>query len=647
VRDGGPSIQYCKVHKRDLAINNRQAGARRLVLCGAILALVAGTGLCVSVQSQTSDRDAKFRLAQGLEQAGEYERAAGLYEGLLREDPANVVLLDAVERMWMQLKKYDQVIALIRVRLSRAPGDPGLHATLGSVYYRAGREKDANAEWDAAIATDPRNPGTYRLVASVMAENRLLDRAAEVYRRGRQGTGDQDLFTLELAQLLSATMNYAGATAEYLRWLEKNPTQLSFVQSRLAQMTGREEGRAAASAVIRQALGDRADLPLLQLLGWLAMEGKKYDEAFDVYRKIDAIAGAHGSEIFQFAEHAAGEKAFDVASRAYSEAIASPLAPVLMPRARYGYALAVEQIQAGADTFATPVRGTPATEAVPLYSGSVRLFQKVIEDYPHTEYAARSWYQIAIVQNEKFLDREGAIASLGHVISDAGPYPSLRNDATLLMGKIHVARGDTAKADVCLQAVRDAADVLPDEHDEAVFRLAEIDYFGCRFDSAAQKLASITVDLKADYANDALRLGAFLQENAAGAPDALRKYAGAEFLARQGKNTEAIAVLLAVIGDYPRAPLVDDALMRVGELQASAGLFRDAAGSYERLLAEFKESSIELDRAQFNLAEVYQFGMHDPVRAQAAYEKLLAGYPKSILAGRARQRIRQMRGESL
>ena len=518
---------------------------------------------------------------------------------------------------------------------------------LGSVYYRAGRERDANAEWDAALAADPRNPGTYRLVASVMAENRLLDRAADVYRRGRQGTGDKDLFTLELAQLLSATMNYAGATTEYLRWLAKNPTQLSFVQSRLAQMTGREEGREAASAVIRQALGDRPDLPLLQLLAWLAMEGKKYEEAFAVYRKIDALAGARGGEIFQFAEHAAGEKAYDVASRAFSEAIAAPLAASLMPRARYGYAACVEELQAGADTFATPVRGTPATEAVPLYSGAVRLFQKVIEDYPHTEFAARSWYQIALIQSEKFLDREGAIASLGHVIAEAGPYPSLRNDATLVMGKIHVARGDTAKAEGCFHGVLEAPDALPDERDEAVFRLAEIDYFGGRFDSAMQKLASITVNLKADYANDALRLGAFLQENAAETPEALRKFAGAEFLARQGKNTEAISLLLAVIAEYPRAALVDDALMRVGELQASAGFFRDAAASYERLLAEFRESSIALDRAQFNLAEVYQFGMHDPARAQAAYEKLLADYPKSILAGRARQRIRQMRGESL
>jgi tetratricopeptide (TPR) repeat protein len=570
-----------------------------------------------------------------------------LYEGLLKGDTANIVLLDAVERIWMQLKRYDQVIDLLHSRLARTPSDANLHAMLGSVLYRAGREKDAAAEWDAAISTDPANPGTYRLVAAVMAENRLLDRAAEVYRRGRRGTRDSDLFTLELAQLLASTMNYSGATAEYLRWLAKNPSQLSFVQSRLAQMTGRDDARAAAADVIRAALGDRADLSLLQLLAWLDMEGKKFEEAFDVYRKIDALAGAHGNELYQFAGRAAGEKAYSVAARAFQEAIGSPLPATLVPYARYGYAAAVRELQADADTFTSPLRTTPATEAVPLYSGTVRLFQKIIEDYPRTEFSARSWYQIGLIQSEKFGDREGAVSSLRRVIDEAGAIPPLRNDATLMMGKVHVARGDTAKAGAYFIAVAGSRDALPDQRDEAVFRLGEIDYFAGRFDSATQKLAGITVNLKADYANDALRLGGFLQENAGTDPEALKAFARAEFLARQGKNTEAVPILLSLIQSYPQAPLVDDALMAVGQLQAGAGLFREAAASYERLITGFKESSIELDRAEFNLAEVYHYGLHDLARAQATYERLLADHPKSILAGRARQRIRQLRGESL
>jgi hypothetical protein len=570
-----------------------------------------------------------------------------LYEELLRGDSTNIVLLDAVQRTWMQLKRYDEVINLLRTRLLQFPSDPNLHAMLGSVFYRAGRERDATAEWNAAIATGPQNPTTYRILAAVMAEDRLLDRAAEVYRLGRRQTGDSDLFTLELAQLLASTMDYAGATREYLRWLAKNPAQLSFVQSRLAQLTGREDARADAAAVIREALQEKENLPLFQLLAWLDMEGKKYEEALQVYRTIDARTGAHGNELYQFAERALGEKAYGVAARAYEEAIRAPLEPSRMPSARYGYAVAIEEIRADADTFASPVRRTPTTEAVLLYSEVVSLFRKIIENFPNTEFSARSWYQIGIIQSEKFLDRDGAVASMGHVIEEAGALAVLRNDATIAMGKIQVSRGDTVKAVRCFRTVLDAPDVLPSERDETLFQLAEIDYFAGRFDSAQQKLAGITVNLKADYANDALRLAAFLQENAAVAPEALRLFAGAEFLARQGQNMQAVAALRSVIASYPGSPLVDDALMEVAVLQASAGLFRDAAASYEQLLSDFKESSVQLDRAEFSLAEVYQYGMHDSARALAAYEKLLANYPKSILTDSVRKKIRQLRGESL
>ena len=79
--------------------------------------------------------------------------------------------------------------------------------------YRAGREKEADEAWEKALAIRPANPNSYRLVASTMVENRLLDRAVATYRRGREACNDPMLFTMELAQLLVASMDYKGATS--------------------------------------------------------------------------------------------------------------------------------------------------------------------------------------------------------------------------------------------------------------------------------------------------------------------------------------------------------------------------------------------------------------------------------------------------
>ena len=639
--DGGPSIFRTKVHKTPLAVNRPANAVRALLIACAAVACVPAVAC-----SQTSDRDAKFRLAQTLEQAGDVERASAMYEELMAGDSTNVVLLDAVQRVWMQLKKYDRVIALLGRRIASAPRDPGLRALLGSVYYRANREREANAAWDDAIATDPANPMTYRIVASVLAENRLIDRAASVYRRGRAAIGDQNLFTLELAQLLSSTMDYAGATGEYLRWLAANPAQLPFVQSRLAQITGREDARAAVAGVIRSAPGASENLTLLRLLAWLDMEGKKFDDALEIARKVDALEGAHGGVLMEFAARAAADGAYAPAARAYQEALRSPLPAPRVSAARFGYASAMMSLQAAADTFATPVRGTPATEAVPLYGGAVKLFQDIIADFPGTEEAARSYYQIGTIQSGKFGDMAGAVTSFTQAMNEAGRIPALRIDAMLMLGKVETARGDTARGAEFFRQVSRAPGATVDQHDEAVFRSAEIDYFGGRFDSASALLASLAVNLKADYANDALRLQAFLQENAATAPDALRKFAAADFLARQGRNTEAVSLFQSVISAYPQAPLADDALMNVGQLDASAGLFSDAVAAYERLLTDFRSTSNDLDRAEFNLGEVERYGLRDDAKARAAYERLLAGYPKSLLADRARARLLELRGET-
>ena len=187
----------------------------------------------------------------------------------------------------------------------------------------------------------------------------------------------------------------------------------------------------------------------------------------------------------------------------------------------------------------------------------------------------------------------------------------------------------------------------PDQHDEASYRLSELEYFGGKFQGAIRRLSDITMNLKADYANDALELLAFLQENKTTGEAALLQFTHADFLAKQRRNTEAIPLFLGVIEKYPQALLVDDALMKVATLQTQARLYGDAIKSYERLLSQFKESSIALDKAQFNIGGIYQFAMNDKAKAIAAYEKLLTDFPQSLLSDAARKRIRELRGDSL
>ena len=601
------------------------------------------------LRSQTPDVQAKFQLAQGFEQAGEWERAAGLYRELLTSEPSNYIYFDGLHRMYMQLKKYDEAVTLIQDLLRRLPADFTLYGMLGTAHYRAGREAQAQETWDQAIALNPANPQSYRVIASVLIENRLLERAAGMYRRGRIACNDPYLFTIELSQLLAAMMDFAGATEEYLRWLQQNPAQIGFVQGRMAAFSYKDDGRAAAIATVRKTLETRPDLRLYELLGWLYLEGKEYGNAFDVYRHIDDLSKANGGAVLGFADRAFRERGYDVAALAYREALRSPLQPANIPRAKYGYACALLELQATADSGRSVILSAtrPVSETRTRYEGAVAAFQILIEEYPRSEYSAKSLYQIGMVELRQYGDMDAALRSFEQVLQEPAITPTGRHDVQLRIGEILVARADTVRAATTFGAVAGAPDATPDQDDEAQYRLAELAFFNGRIDDAVRLLGTISLNVQHDYTNDALQLQAFLQENAATAPEALRAFGRAEYLARQHKNTEAAAMLEDIVQRFPDAGVADDALLRTAALLAAAGRYADAVGVYERLLNGFHDSSNQIDRALFQLGEVRQFGMHDPGQAILAYERLLAEQPQSILVHEARKRIRILRGETL
>jgi tetratricopeptide (TPR) repeat protein len=603
-----------------------------------------------AARSQTPDAQAKFRLAQGLEQAGEYERAAELYRELLNAEPQNYAIFDGLHRSLMSLKQYDEVIAVINARLALFPNDIPLHGMLGTAHYRAGREQEAMDVWNATLSIGPPNVQTYRLVAGVLIENRLLDRAAEVYRKGRAALDDPALFSMELAQLLSASMDYAGATAEYLRWLSQNPAQVGFVQNRMATYSWKADGRNAAIATVRNAMNSHPDdLRLHEILGWLYMEGKDFQQAFDVYRTIDKLTRANGVAILGFADRVFRERVYDVAAAAYGEALGSSLPPQRLPQARYGAACAAKELQVVRDSsqgFTSPGL-RPASESRTRYAGALAAFASIVEEYPSTEFAARSLYQIAMIHLRQYYDLDQAMHTLDGVLAAPAVPTALRTDARLRLGEISVARADTLRAAKAFNAVVDLPSATPDQSDEARLRLAELAFFNGRITDAMALLDSISVNSRHDFANDALHLQAILEENSTAAPAALTLYGRAEYLARQRKNTEAVSLLTDLVARYPQAPIVEDALLRAGALYAEAGMLQESLAAYDRLLTELRDNCRMPDRALFRKAELLQFGLQRTSEALAAYERLLEEFPTSVLVNQARERIRRLRGEIL
>lgn len=614
------------------------------VFLRSILLLVA---LSASV-AQTQEALNKFRLAQSFEQAGESDRACRLYEDLVSSDSSNYLYFDGLRRCYEQMKNYEAAIALSIRRLDRQPSDINIMATLGGIYYKSGDEARADSVWDDIVHRVPASVVTYRIVASAQSENRLFDKSIRTYLRGRKEIGEPALFVGELLSLYSLMMNYSDATRECITMLALNEDQLDFIESRLSMFTSKSEGLGAATKVTEEALSRQSKSVVLhRLLLWLYMEGKRFDRAFELARNLEEAINSNGAEMLLFAERAFKEKAYDVAANAYRFSIEKYPAMPQLPLAKYGYARAAEEISAASDTVSIvkPAANVFRPETQLGYHGAIALFLSLARENPNSEISAQCLYRVGLIRYQRYFDLDGALQVLDSVLM----LPAARQLIPAILetiAEINVTQGKLDQALVRYASVLSSQIATAGQKTQAQFRMAEIQYFQCNFDSAAAFLQRITQTLSADESNDALLLLHFIKENQSGFAEALIEYAHAELLNRQKKFSEAIAVLTSIIQTFPDSPLVDDALIQKAELSIAVRQYNEALLSYQKLLADHPKSILR-DKAQFGLGGLYQTQLKDKEKAIQAYEEVLAAYPHSLLVEESRTRIRMLRGDAL
>ena len=588
--------------------------------------------------AQDADKLAKLRLAQEFEEAGEWERAVALYEDLSVLEPNNFIFLDGLQRSYTQIKEYGKAINVIRRWLIVQPQDVSKIAALGGLYYDSGNEAAADSTWKSVIAIDPHNLQMYRVVANEMLQHRLYTQSIRTYLDGRAMSRSDATFADELGNLYMALQQYASATKEYLMLIKTTPEQLPFVQSRLSAFTGKPEGMRAASATVKDELKTMPDnITLHRLYAWLLSEDRFYDTALEQYRIIDRISNANGNEIFNFAQRLHQEHAYTTAAEGFKEIVNEHKNSPLLPYARFGYARTAEELLGVKDSAAVSSGLRLTHESI------IAMYESIAADHANSDLTAQSLYRIGVIKFDKLFDLDGALQAFNRM-KNLPATSNISYDAALKMGDIQIARNNLAEARKEYERLNNSSLVL--YQNQAAFKLAELCCFEAKFDSALSILKKFNSNLNTDLANDALQLQYFIQENNTSAPDALREFTKADLLMRQHKYSESLAQFQDIVKQYPTALLVDDAMMKIGELHLLLQHPQEAITAF-RFIVDSIQVSIFKDRAQFRIAEIYETVLNNKAQAIEAYESLLTQYPNSLYVEESRKRVRLLRGDNL
>lgn len=593
--------------------------------------------LIFGVQAQQRN-DQKFSLAQSYEQIGDYNSAVKLYEELYQSDPANSLYINALYRIYTQLKNYAALVNILDERIKQKPDDVEAYGMLGSTYYLMGNEEKAVEVWNKPFQSGNINPVFYRVVGNYVLERRAFEIAIDLYEKGKKASDDKVLYAFDLARLYSLTMQFEKAAKEYCLILANMPTQLNIVESKIFETVSRP---GALDAMIKgiDDCADKNNLSYSFLLARLYTEKKSYQKAYEIYLNIDEVQSSKGRDLYNFAWQMFSEKEYKLAADVFKKITDDyPDSPV-NSQASLGYARSLEAslLEDYEKTLPLWKPYFPLTRFQSDKTEEVlNAFNVVINLYKHSEPAYESILRKAVIQFYLLKDYEEARKLLEVVVKEA-PLSKNSAEAYLELGNIALIQGKLDEAEKDFSVILKLLSASEEQKKKAIYKLGKVNFYQGNFEEAKKNLSQILGNLKDNSANDAIELLLLLNPQMNDSSNLLI-YSQAEFLAEQKKFDEA-AVNYKKLADNQQAFVLRlISAINYGEMLIAVDNYTEAASVLEGVSAE-GEKNIYADKAVYLLGKIHQYGMKNFIKAEEYYQKLLADYPKSIYADDSRTQI--------
>ncbi len=587
------------------------------------------TFLQIDLHAQGSE-ESKFNLAKSYENSGSFENAARIYKQLYDNRPGLDKYFDAVVRTCKAQKKFEELKQIVEHRLTIVQ-NPKTYALLGEMYWRLGKVDSAKKAWQTALEKFPDDPDRFQIAAETQQNIPVLEMAIETLKEGRDELGEPNMFSDRLSRLYIATGNYKAGVEEILNYL-KQSRNIANAQGHLyALMTNDKANEYIGQKLKKAASKHERDLRIQQLYLFYLRTIKEYDEALQVTIRLDELTKSNGKKISQFAYQSRRDGQYDTALKAYSYLIDKREYKKYLPSSLYGYARTLENKLA--------VKQEISKDEIKTI---IDRYEKIIDEYPNQQNSAESRYRIAVLANDYLNNHKRAIEELTMLIEN---YPRTEVTAKGInyLASVYASRDKLEKArEIYRKVVRTFKNVSPDDHEKALYKLAELNYYQGNIDSAKAQFEKAASNSNSDVANDALDKLVMLEQNKK-LTKALKVYAKADLKNFQGDYTEAIKLYKEAYELSTGENLAQKSMVKIAEIEFERTNY-NAVKDYMNTLLEENPESIYADYALVLIARSY-LQQSDEQAAIKKYNELLINHPRSIYLQEARKKIRGLRNE--
>ncbi len=616
-----------------ITFNNKQLQLAFITLKKKhLLFFLLMSGLIIA---QNADRNSRYQLAREYELKNEPEKAKEILEELYKETPANPLYFNELQQLYLQLGYYNESINIINNFLKVTSNDLNLYGKLGDTYFKMGKREKAFDVWNEALKIPFGNNFGYRIISNYIIQNRAYDEAIEVLKKGRELSGNDDAYTMDIAHLYAITMQYENSVDEYCRLLLEQPNQLSGIQARINSYLTREEAVHQFTNAIEKFYEEHQTNVIASLLSHIYKRTNNYERAYELDYSIDKNIKANGEIIFRFAEDAFANKAYAPAAKAYKYIIDEVQNLTLLPGSYLGYVNSKEmelknlfdqklewEYSAQSDTSMFD----QYRELIGEYSRIQRLFKR-------SDISCETNYRIGYIYYSILKEPDVAEKYFKQSFSE------MKNSRYALLSReelseITLQKGNLSEGVKLLNELISFRNSQEEDLNRYKLLLSRIYFWQNNFKAALKLLNELTDNKQDDSANDGIELT--IQINAANKDSvSLSKIAEADFLYYQKKYSESSEIYKKISETPGLFYLSDYAGIKYIETLLFSGQVPLAITVLEKIVQK-EIPGIFADKAVFLLGEIFQYAVEDYEKASRVYEKLLEEFPGSLYFDRCR-----------
>jgi tetratricopeptide (TPR) repeat protein len=580
---------------------------------------------CFSLQIVAQEQQLAYQYFRN----GEYEKAASIYKKLQEKNPYNTNYTNYLIDCYQLLEEFEAAEKLINFQLKKLPNQEYLYVDLGYNLELQYKKELAIPFYEKALNAIEEKPALGYSIGRTFQDNHLLDYALLAYKKTMQLNPSAN-YNFQIAAIYGEKADILNMFNTYLNMVERDEEYLPRAKNYMGSFLGDDpenEHNITLKKLLLKRSQNNPKNSWNQLLSWLYLQQKEYAKAFIQEKAVYMRSSEDLNPIIEVGRIAYENNDFEVAKSSFKYVLEKTNDVA---------------IELAAKLYMLQINMDLATELSEIEAQ----FQEIFKQYGTS--VATLNIQITYAEFIAFKKNEPkkAISELKRILKL--PLNEFQNGyVKTKLADILVFTNQFSTALIYYTQVQNSLK----NHDigqTARFKIAQTSYFKGDFEWAQSQLKVLKNSTSQLISNDALELNLLITDNVVkdSLRVALQKYATAELLAFQHKNTQAIDTLQVILENYKEHSIIDEALFLQASLFEKIADFTKAEANYLAII-ELKKDDILVDNAIYNLAELYLNKLNNTQKAIEYYQLIIFEYPSSIFLVDARKKFRNLRGDNI